>query len=109
MNNNIFQHNSSCVLGVTFSLTLEKVMVGDLGKSLCLKKYWFCSLRKETLVSYYIVNFCFVNQNCSVRIRSMVQFYMKVRIHHAPKMSNMNDSENESGKHNRKMFKDNHF
>ena len=54
MNNNIFQHNSSCVLGVTFSLTLEKAMVGDLGKSLCLKKYWFCSLRKETLVSYYI-------------------------------------------------------
>ena len=29
-------------------------MVGDLGESLCLKKYWFCSLRKETLVSYYI-------------------------------------------------------
>ena len=54
MNNNIFQHNSSCVLGVTFSLTLEKAMVGDLGESLCLKKYWFCSLRKETLVSYYI-------------------------------------------------------
>ena len=54
MNNNIFQHNSSCVLGVTFSLTLEKAMVGDLGKSLCLMKYWFCSLRKETLVSYYI-------------------------------------------------------
>ena len=53
MNNNIFQHNSSCVLGVTFSLTLEKAMVGDLGKSLCLKKYWFCSLKKETLVSYY--------------------------------------------------------
>ena len=53
MNNNIFQHNSSCVLGVTFSLTLEKAMVGDLGESLCLKKYWFCSLRKETLVSYY--------------------------------------------------------
>ena len=49
MNNNIFQHNSSCVLGVTFSLTLEKAMVGDLGKSLCLEKYWFCSLRKETL------------------------------------------------------------
>ena len=55
MNNNIFQHNSSCVLGVTVSLTLEKAMVGDLGKSLCLKKYWFCSLRKETLVSYYIL------------------------------------------------------
>ena len=55
MNNNIFQHNSSCVLGVTFSLTLEKAMVGDLGESLCLKKYWFCSLRKETLVSYYII------------------------------------------------------
>ena len=55
MNNNIFQHNSSCVLGVTFSLTLEKAMVGDLGESLCLKKYWFCSLRKETLVSYYIL------------------------------------------------------
>ena len=54
MNNNIFQHNSSCVLGVTFSLTLEKAMVGDLGESLCLNKYWFCSLRKETLVSYYI-------------------------------------------------------
>ena len=54
MNNNIFQHNSSCVLGVTFSLTLEKAMVGDLGESLCLKKYWFCLLRKETLVSYYI-------------------------------------------------------
>ena len=57
MNNNIFQHNSSCVLGVTFSLTLEKAMVGDLGESLCLKKYWFCSLRKETLVSYYICKF----------------------------------------------------
>ena len=55
MNNNIFQHNSSCVLGVTFSLTLEKAMVGDLGESLCLKKYWFCLLRKETLVSYYIL------------------------------------------------------
>ena len=53
MNNNIFQHNSSCVLGVTFSLTLEKAMVGDLGESLCLKKRWFCLLRKETLVSYY--------------------------------------------------------
>ena len=49
MNNNIFQHNSSCVLGVTFSLTLEKAMVGDLGESLCLEKYWFCSLRRETL------------------------------------------------------------
>ena len=54
MNNNIFQHNSSCVLGVTFSLTLEKAMVGDLGESLCLKKYWFCSLRKETLVTFHI-------------------------------------------------------
>ena len=59
MNNNIFQHNSSCVLGVTFSLTLEKAMVGDLGESLCLKKYWFCSLRKETLVSYYIAFYLF--------------------------------------------------
>ena len=49
MNDNIFQHNSSCVLGVTFSLTFEKAMVGDLGKSLCLEKYWFCSLRRETL------------------------------------------------------------
>ena len=38
MNNNIFQHNSSCVLGVTFSLTLEKAMVGDLGKSLWLRE-----------------------------------------------------------------------
>ena len=55
MNNNIFQHNSSCVLGVTFSLTLEKAMVGDLGESLCLKKFLFCLLRKETLVSYYIL------------------------------------------------------
>ena len=36
MNINIFQHNSNCVLGVTFSLTLEKAMVGDLGKSLWL-------------------------------------------------------------------------
>ena len=62
MNNNIFQHNSSCVLGVTFSLTLEKAMVGDLGKSLCLKKYWFCSVRKETLVSYYI-RLIFVHMN----------------------------------------------
>ena len=62
MNNNIFQHNSSCVLGVTFSLTLEKAMVGDLGESLCLKKYWFCSLRKETLVSYYISITLFQNE-----------------------------------------------
>ena len=54
MNNNIFQHNSSCVLGVTFSLTLEKAMVGDLGESLCLEKYWFCSLRRETLCQCYI-------------------------------------------------------
>ena len=49
MNNNIFQHNLSCVLDVTFSLTLEKARVGDLGESLCLVKYWFCSWRKETL------------------------------------------------------------
>ena len=55
MNNNIFQHNSSCVLGVTFSLTLEKAMVVDLGESLCLEKYWFCSLRKETLCHIILV------------------------------------------------------
>ena len=63
MNNNIFQHNSSCVLGVTFSLPLEKAMVGDLGESLCLKKYWFCSLRKETLVSYYTIFYLYNTTN----------------------------------------------
>ena len=46
---------------------------------------------------------------CSVRIRSMVKLYMKVRIHHALKMSNMNNSENKSGKYNRKMLKLSHF
>ena len=34
---------------------------------------------------------------------------MKVRIHHALKMSNMNKSENKSGKCNRKMLKLSHF
>ena len=46
MNNNIFQHNFHLCVGVTFSLTLEKAMVGDLGESLWLNKFWFCSLRK---------------------------------------------------------------
>ena len=31
---------------VTLSLTLDKAMVGDLGESLWLNKFWFCSLRK---------------------------------------------------------------
>ena len=44
-------------------------------------------------------------EKCSVRIRSMLKLYMKVRMHHALKMSNMNNSENKSGKHNRKMLK----
>ena len=48
-------------------------------------------------------------EKCSVRIRSMVQVYMNVRIHHALMMSNMNNSENKSGKHNRKMLKLSHF
>ena len=48
-------------------------------------------------------------EKCSVRIRSMVKLYMKVRIHHALKMSNMNNSENKSGKRNRKMLKCSHF
>ena len=48
-------------------------------------------------------------EKCSVRIRSMVKLYMKVRIHHAVKMSNMNNSENKSGKCNRKMLKLSHF
>ena len=39
----------------------------------------------------------------------MVKLYMKVRIHHALKMSNMNNSENKSGKRNRKMLKQSHF
>ena len=39
----------------------------------------------------------------------MVKLYMKVRIHHALKMSNMNNAENKSGKHNRKMLKLSHF
>ena len=71
MNNNIFQHNSSCVLGVTFSLTLEKAMVGDLGESLCLKKYWFCSLRKETLVSYYKFKIALYNLSLICKIRKL--------------------------------------
>ena len=45
----------------------------------------------------------------SVRLRSMVNLYMKVRIHHALKMSNLNNSENKSGKHNRKKLKLSHF
>ena len=44
-------------------------------------------------------------EKCSVRIRSMVKLYMKVRIHHALKMNNMDNSENKSEKHNRKMLK----
>ena len=48
-------------------------------------------------------------EKCSVRIRSMVKFYMKVRIYHALKMINMNNSKNNSGKHNRKMLKHSHF
>ena len=39
----------------------------------------------------------------------MLKLYMKVRIHHALKMSNMNNSENKSGKYNRKMIKLNYF
>ena len=48
-------------------------------------------------------------KKCSVRIRSVVKLYIKVRIHHVLKMSNMNTSENKSGKHNRKMLKLSHF
>ena len=48
-------------------------------------------------------------EKCSVRIRSVVKLYMKVRIHHALKMSNMNISMSKSGKHNRKMVKLGHF
>ena len=56
------------------------------------------------------VNFYHVNRkSVSVRIRSMVNLYMKVRIHHALKMSNMNNSENKSGERNRKMLKRSHF
>ena len=45
------------------------------------------------------------NEKCSVRIRSMVKLYMKIRIHHVLKMSNINNFENKSGKCNRKMLK----
>ena len=56
------------------------------------------------------VNLCHVNKKkCSVRIRSMVKLYLKVRIHHALKMSNMNNSGNKSGKCNREMLKHSHF
>ena len=48
-------------------------------------------------------------ERCSVRIKSMVKLYMKVRIHNALQMSNMNNSENKSGKCNRKMLKLSHF
>ena len=51
----------------------------------------------------------FKQEKCTVRIRSMVKLYMKVRIHHALKMSNMNNSEDKSGKCNRKMLKHSHF
>ena len=49
------------------------------------------------------------HEKCSVRIRSMVKLYMKVRIHHVLKMSKMNNSENKSRKCNRKMLKHSHF
>ena len=48
-------------------------------------------------------------EKCSVRIRSVVKLYIKVRTHHALKMSNKNNSENKSGKCNRKMLKLSHF
>ena len=47
-------------------------------------------------------------EKCSVRM-SLVKLYMKVGIHHAFKMGNMNNSENKSGKCNRKMLKLCHF
>ena len=46
MNNNIFQHNFQLCVGVTFSLTLEKATVGDLGKSLWLNKFLVLFLEK---------------------------------------------------------------
>ena len=48
-------------------------------------------------------------EKCSVRIRSMVKLYMKVKTHHVLKMSNMNNSENKSGKCNMKILKLSHF
>ena len=82
--------------------------------------YTDCVKVQKNTVNFYHVNrksvaeeYCkFLSckqEKCSVRIRSMVKLYMKVRIHHALKMSNMNNSENKSGKHNRKMLKLSHF
>ena len=48
-------------------------------------------------------------KNFSLRIMSMLKLYMKVRIHRVLMMSNMNNSENKSGKQNRKMLKYSHF
>ena len=46
---------------------------------------------------------------CSVRNNEYGKIIQKVRIHHALKMNNMNNFENKSGKHNRKMLKHSHF
>ena len=46
---------------------------------------------------------------CSLRLKSMVKLYMKVRLFHALKQSNIQNVEDKSGKCNRKMLKISHL
>ena len=46
---------------------------------------------------------------CSLRLKSMIKLYMKVRLFHALKQSNIPNVEDKSGKHNRKMLKISHL
>ena len=73
-------------------------------KGLRLKRAIECTKVYKNTVNFYHVN----KKKYSVRIRSLVKLYMKVRIHHALKMCNMNNSEKKSGKCNRKMLKHSH-
>ena len=48
-------------------------------------------------------------QQCSVRLKCMVKLYVKVRIFHALKWCNAQNTEDKSGKHSRKILKLSHL